>query len=573
MSTHRPAPPHSPAPRLASLPARAVWVGLLVASLLGCDPQPAPAAPSASSTASTPPPLTDADPLSPAALVAQAQASRPPPNIRRAPPSRPGVVSEVEAVPREHRLTAPGLLSLDIRLGASHILPAGDTVYVAARVRAARDLQTPPDPTDPTDPTSPQGSAQNPAHIALLLDRSGSMAERDAFQNAKRAAEWLIRDLGPQDFFSVIAYDDRAEVIWPASPATADARDAAIAALHALPLGGHTCVSCALTRAADQAAAVVASPHAPPSLVQRVILLSDGKPTHGVQSVSGLSALVRDLERRHVTTTTIGLGLLFGEDLLSALALHGNGNHYFVEDPATLSQTLRGELACVRQVVARAATLHLTLRPGVRFVEGFERAFSVSPDPLTGADTVTISLGDLHPGAEATVLLALAIDPLPSAPSSAAQSAAPPASADAPRPVVGVALRYDDITRRAPAAVEGTLYARAARSDAERADALDTEVAARVEQALIAHAIEQANAELRLGHLGQAQTIIRQQSQRSAAQNDRLQSDALGASLRALQTIDQSLDQSLSAPRALPNPTNDARLLRDNAELNLRLKK
>jgi Ca-activated chloride channel homolog len=517
-------------------------LGALLCAQPSCDVMTLRSPDSARDAAS---PTISAVPLSSLAGLDVATSSA---SINRAPAVRPGVISQVDAIPREHRVITPGLLSLDVRLGSSHVMAGGDKLFVAARVKAERAA--------PNPLTQAAAPAATPAHLSLVIDRSRSMSERDAFQNAKLAAEWLIRDLGPHDFFSVITYDDHAQVIWPVSPATADARAQAIAALHAVTPGDHTCLSCALTVASDQAASLSRDPATPSNLVQRVILLSDGKPTQGVQSQSGLSAIIRDLEQRHITTSTIGVGLLYGEDLLAALALDGNGNHYFVEDPTTLEATLQGELACVRQVVARAASLTLTLSPGVRFVQGFDRAFN--HDPATS--TVTISLGDLHAGAEATVLLELDIDPL----------TAPEAPTPAPtlRPITSVALRYDDIVQSTPALAEGTLYARTTHDLATRADALDSEVAARVEQALIVHAIELANAEIRLGNYDQAQTIIRQQSAQSAERNAFFQNEALGSSIRDLQTIDDSLSRPQSRSSSGPS-----RLMKDNAEINLKLKK
>ena len=51
-----------------------------------------------------------------------------------------------------------------------------------------------------------------PLNISLILDRSGSM-HGNALHNAKSAAKKLIEYLTPEDYISVVAYDDFAEII------------------------------------------------------------------------------------------------------------------------------------------------------------------------------------------------------------------------------------------------------------------------------------------------------------------------------------------------------------------------
>lgn len=458
--------------------------------------------------------------------------------------SKIGTLSRVEATTREHRFIVDGVLSLDARLGSSHVSPEGGKLYVAARIKADR--------------TAANHQSSTPAHLALVIDRSKSMADNQSLTKAKLAAEWLINDLRPQDFLSIIAYDDQADVIWPATPATDDNRAAAIASLRHLGLGDMTCISCALDTATSQVLTLASRPDAPPNLVQRLILLSDGKATKGTQSIVGLSRLVRDLEQRHVTTSTIGVGLLYGEDLLAALAVEGNGNHYFVEDPQALADTLKGELACVRQVVASAATVRFVLPPGVQFVQGFDRTFQTDTHPETRVSTVTVSLGDLHAGAEATVLMELSLTPaLTPAPS-------PTSLLD----LAQVSLTYAAPNAPAPIEHVGMLRARKTSDPQTLSAALDTEVAARVEQALIVRDIERANAEIRLGNYQQAQTIIRQSSKRSALNNALYQNEQLDQSIRSLDTIDRNL--------SLPQSQTDSgaqRLTKDNAEIGARLKK
>ncbi len=51
-----------------------------------------------------------------------------------------------------------------------------------------------------------------PLNLALVLDRSGSMAGYP-LKNAKKAAQQLVDYLTPEDYLSVVIYDDKAETI------------------------------------------------------------------------------------------------------------------------------------------------------------------------------------------------------------------------------------------------------------------------------------------------------------------------------------------------------------------------
>ena len=72
----------------------------------------------------------------------------------------------------------------------------------------------------PDAPTRPE---RQPLSVAFVLDRSGSM-HGDKIRLAREAIDVAIRMLTPLDTFSVVAYDDRVDIVTAATPATAPAR-------------------------------------------------------------------------------------------------------------------------------------------------------------------------------------------------------------------------------------------------------------------------------------------------------------------------------------------------------------
>jgi Ca-activated chloride channel family protein len=69
-------------------------------------------------------------------------------------------------------------------------------------------------------------------NLALVVDRSGSMASEDKLRHAKSAAEQLVARLGADDTLAIVAYDDRIETLVPATPVRE--RDVFLAALRGL---------------------------------------------------------------------------------------------------------------------------------------------------------------------------------------------------------------------------------------------------------------------------------------------------------------------------------------------------
>ncbi len=167
-----------------------------------------------------------------------------------------------------------------------------------------------------TVPEAPDAASRPPLWLALVLDRSGSMAG-DRLDAARQALESLVTRLDPADAFGLVAFDDDVQVTVPAGPLAH--KRATLAAIRALQPGGMTNLSGGYLRGLQEARRAAAGPGA------TVLLLSDGHANAGILDHAKLQAVAATGRREGVTTATIGLGLDYDEALLSAVASGGAG--------------------------------------------------------------------------------------------------------------------------------------------------------------------------------------------------------------------------------------------------------
>ena len=230
----------------------------------------------------------------------------------------------------------------------------------------------------------PARSARLPLNLCLLLDRSGSM-DGDALEAAKRACRNIIDRLGPEDFLSVVAFGDEADVVCPARHVAAPAllKDY----IDRIGAGGRANLSDGLATACGQVASVKGA-----GTLNCVLLLSDGEPSAGARDAAGLVAQAGDQKARGITISTVGLGPDYPEELLSGMARRTGGRFYGVAGPDGLEAAFTQEMDALARVAVRSLRLRLSLPrgAGVRLVYGQQPLFgqrtveAVLPDPEGG---------------------------------------------------------------------------------------------------------------------------------------------------------------------------------------------
>jgi Ca-activated chloride channel family protein len=143
--------------------------------------------------------------------------------------------------------------------------------------------------------------------------------------------------------------------------------------------------------------------------IGRVILVSDGRPTEGDRREATLVSHASRLNDSAVTTSTIGVGLDYNEDLMEHIAVEGRGRYHYMKTGSELAKILDDELQHGAAVVASGVKLYLPRNLG---------GFTVQDAPgsrVTMNDRIVVEVGDLAAGEERHVLLKLAVHSGPDA--------------------------------------------------------------------------------------------------------------------------------------------------------------
>jgi Ca-activated chloride channel family protein len=234
-----------------------------------------------------------------------------------------------------------------------------------------------------TAPSAPRRLERLAVNLAFVLDRSGSMSgEKIAL--AKETIGAALAGLDERDRFSVIAYDDVVDVVVESTPASAEARRAALGRIATIDARGSTALADGWLRGAEQVAL-----HLSDEGVNRCLLLTDGLANRGITDPETLARHAGELRARGVSTTTFGVGADFDEALLQAMADAGGGHFYFVRDAATIRDHITSEVGETLEVVAPATRLEVVAPEGVDV-----EAISPHATQRRGVRS-TIALGDL----------------------------------------------------------------------------------------------------------------------------------------------------------------------------------
>ncbi len=228
-------------------------------------------------------------------------------------------------------------------------------------------------------------------NLALVIDRSGSMAEARKLDFVKTAAHQLVDMMGTDDILSIVAYDDQVQVPWP-SQRVGRNRETLHRLIEGLYPGSATYLSGGLEEGFRQAKSGQRRGY-----VNRVLLLSDGLANRGTTNRGELRERAAEMPERGVSVSTFGVGNDFDEELMTMVAGGGGGNYRYLGDPERIVAALEGEFHSASRTSAVDVEIIIRLKRDCRFGSVLGREWR------RDGDSFVIRLGDLSAGERRTV--------------------------------------------------------------------------------------------------------------------------------------------------------------------------
>lgn len=240
-----------------------------------------------------------------------------------------------------------------------------------------------------------------PISFSVVLDRSGSMSG-SPLAKARKACEGIVKNLRAEDSFSLVIFDDEAEVVIPQG-AIRD-RAEAIRKIRSIRSRGCTNLTGGWMLGADELRTT------PADGPRRLLLLSDGLLNQGITEPGQVRAIVaKGLEEDGIRTSCLGFGDHYDEELLTDLAQVTNGNYYDVDSEDVMPPIFAAELDGLRSLSAGNVRMRVK---SVSACSGWE-VLDELPKVSRPNGWIELGVGDLVSEEERSLVLSLKLAAIP----------------------------------------------------------------------------------------------------------------------------------------------------------------
>lgn len=234
-----------------------------------------------------------------------------------------------------------------------------------------------------------------PLNLCLVIDRSSSMRGERLMQ-VKDAAQRIVDQMGPDDYFSLVTFNDRADIV--ISTQKVRNKGDLKRLVSGIEASGGTEMANGLALALQEIQKAMVNRG-----ISRMLLLTDGR-TYGDEG--RCVDVVRRAQGRGIGLTALGIGNEWNEDLLETLAARENSRTQYITSAQEITQVFSDELKRLHSVFAQNVELRIDVRPGA-MLRSLDRVRPfIAPVQVTEAKELCWvgKMGD-WPGSDAQVFL------------------------------------------------------------------------------------------------------------------------------------------------------------------------
>ncbi len=235
-----------------------------------------------------------------------------------------------------------------------------------------------------------------PLNLCLVLDHSTSMKGNN-LEVVKYTAIRIMNKLKPQDFFSVVAFSDRAEILIPATQSPELSKQ--VSRIQMLQASGGTEIFSGLEMGYNEVLRNLSH-----SQVNHIILLTDG---HTYGDESNCINLAHKAAERGIGISGLGIGTEWNDNFLDKLATLTGGSSTYLHHSQDIQRALLDKFNQLGKAYAEEIRLEFERLEGVEL----RYAFRLQPEPgLLSMESPTL-MGPLIWDASLKVLMEFVVQP------------------------------------------------------------------------------------------------------------------------------------------------------------------
>ncbi len=233
-------------------------------------------------------------------------------------------------------------------------------------------------------------AAASPINLCFVIDRSTSM-QGHSMDMVKTTAIQISRRLKEKDYFALVAFSDRAEIVIP-SESGSDAKKLE-ARIQMIQCSGGTEIFTGLEAGYNEVMRTRRN-----SASAHIILLTDGR-TYGDEEKC--LQLARRAADERVFIRGLGIGAEWNDTFLDELAAITGGNSMFISRPEDIQRILLEKINQLSNTYAQMNQLDFTIPDRVTL----NYAFRISPDPALLPVNSPLRMGSVQKDYPLSVLL------------------------------------------------------------------------------------------------------------------------------------------------------------------------